>query len=128
MAERSWIRRDPDVGLEPAPPAQAAHRSFEVRRTATHGEVLLSGELDAYTAPRLDEVLTDVARAGGPKRIVVDLGELDFIDVIGVGALVTANIGAQRTGSEFVLRSPNSQTLKLLEITGLNQVFTIERH
>ena len=125
MAQRSWIRHDGDTGAGPsAVPART--RPIEMRLTGTEGEVLLCGELDAYTAPQLGELLRDVAYPGGPKRIVVDLGGLDFIDVSGVGALVSANMGAQRTGSEFVLRSPSSQTLKLLEITGLNQIFTIE--
>ena len=130
MAQRSWISHDRDAGA-PAPLAAltaASHGSLEVRYTGADGEVVLRGELDAYTVPQLDEVLSAAAGTGGPKRIVVDLSQLEFIDVTGVGALVNANNGAHRTGGEIVLRSPRSQTLKLLEITGLNQVFTIEDH
>lgn len=95
-------------------------------RTATHGEVVLRGELDTYTVPELDRALSDVVGEGRPRRIVVDLRGLEFIDVTGVGALVSANNGAHRAGSELVLRGPNKQARKLLEITGLDQVFTIE--
>lgn len=126
MAQRSWIGHDAHGAAPASPGVPGPPGSFEVRSTGTAGEVLLRGELDAYTAPQLDAVLSAVARPGGPKRIVVDLGELDFIDVSGVDALVSANQGAQRTGSQLVLRGVPRQTLKLLEITGLNQVFTIE--
>ena len=125
------VQRTPiDVGVDPLaeqpPSAPLSTDGFEARRTETAGEVILRGELDAYTAPRLDTLLAQVAQAGGPKRIVVDLRELDFIDLTGIGTLVSANNGAQRRGRKLVLRSPSSQTLKLLEITGLKQVFTIE--
>lgn len=127
MAQRSLTRHDPDTGLSTrAGDPPAGHASFEARWTGTEGEIALRGELDAYTAPKLDEALTDLGRTSTLSRIVVDLRELEFIDVTGLGALVSANNGAHRRGGELVLRSPSSQALKLLEITGLNQVFTVE--
>lgn len=119
LIQRRW---SPDAGRLPAGDADP----FQVCATGTAGELVLRGELDAYTAPGLSDFLAEMAVGDGPKRIVLDLRELRFIDVTGVGTLVSANNGAQRIGAELVLRSPTTQTRKLLEMTGLNQVFTIE--
>lgn len=61
---------------------------FEVRTEQREGVVVLTatGELDAYTAPVLDQVAADTA--DGRPRVVIDLTGLTFLDSTGLRVLV----------------------------------------
>jgi anti-sigma B factor antagonist len=84
----------------------------------------LVGELDISNTQDLRDCFTALAKAG-QERIIVDLSELDFIDSMGIGALVGGLKRFRSAGGEFVLRDPSSRVLKVIELTGLDQVFTI---
>lgn len=87
--------------------------------------VAIQGEVDLYTAPRLREQLEGAVASDAPD-VVVDLEALDFIDSTGLGVLVGALKEAEGRGGQVRLRSPGRSTLKILEIAGLTEVFTIE--
>jgi anti-anti-sigma factor len=76
----------------------------------------LIGELDLDGAPRLEEELKAV-EASDAESIVVDLGELEFIDSTGIRLLVMA---AERCteGRFSLLRGPR-QVHRVFEITDL---------
>lgn len=86
--------------------------------------VAASGEIDVATAPELREQLTDLVEAG-TTRLVVDLEDVDFIDSTGLGVLVGAVRRARGTDGDVRLVCTNSRILKVLEATGLHEVFTI---
>jgi anti-sigma B factor antagonist len=87
-------------------------------------EVRLLGELDMSTAPQFSEELLRLAEAGSPK-ITVDLSELVFIDSTGLSVLIAALKRLRQQGGDMALRSPSPSTRKVLEITGLHEVFSI---
>ena len=69
----------------------------------------LVGELDLDGAPRLEEALR-AAEAGDAASIVVDLGQLEFIDSTGLRLLVlAADRGAP--GRFSLLRGPSRSTV-----------------
>jgi anti-sigma B factor antagonist len=78
------------------------------------GAVLLSGEIDSYTAPELAERL-----AGDPPVEVLDLAGVSFIDSSGLRVIVEAHQSRLAAGSRLVLRSPSAAVQRLLEISGL---------
>lgn len=87
--------------------------------------VTVSGELDAFSAPRLREHLEQVARAGH-RRVVLDLDDVLFVDSSGLGALVDASKRLREAGGDLVLRSPTPAVAKVLEVTGISQVLRVE--
>lgn len=87
------------------------------------GVVHIIGDLDAQTSSRLDEVITALLDDGADE-VVFDLGELDFLDSSGLRSMVLAR-GPQGDG-RVVLRSPSAAVSRLLDITGLTEVFVIE--
>lgn len=87
-------------------------------------EVRLLGELDMSTAPQLREELLRVI-AGGARMVTVDLSELAFVDSTGLSVLITGLKRLRQQGGEMALRSPNPGTRRVLEITGLTEVFPI---
>ncbi|HET7720100.1 MAG TPA: STAS domain-containing protein [Acidimicrobiales bacterium] len=87
-------------------------------------EVRLLGELDMSTAPQLrDELLRLVS--GGATMVTVDLSELAFVDSTGLSVLITGLKRLRQQGGELALRSPTPGTRRVLEITGLTEVFPI---
>lgn len=87
--------------------------------------VSVRGEVDLYTAPKLRERLDEAVQGDSP-RVVVDLGQLDFIDSTGLGVLVGALKQARAAGGDVTLRNANRSTHKILEIAGLTELFTVE--
>ena len=87
-------------------------------------EVHLLGELDMSTATLLRERLLDLATEG-PTQVTVDLSELAFVDSTGLSVLITGLKRFRQQGGDMALRSPNPATRRVLEITGLTEVFAI---
>ena len=86
--------------------------------------VKVLGELDLDTAPRLRKVLVDLADEGRV-HVTLDLAGMTFIDSSGLSAFVSGLKRLRETGGELLLQSPSATALKVLEITGLTEVFAI---
>jgi len=99
---------------------------FTAEVTTGDGEVVVAvrGEIDLVTAPALWETLVEVIP--DTKRLVVDLSETAFIDSTGLGVLVRTLKRMRHGGGALVLRGPRPNARKVLRITGLDRVMTIE--
>jgi anti-sigma B factor antagonist len=99
---------------------------FTAEVTEGDGEMVVTvrGEIDLVTVPVLWESLVDVIL--DTKRLVVDLRETAFIDSTGLGVLVRALKRLRHGGGDLVLRSPRPNARKVLNLTGLDRVITIE--
>jgi anti-sigma B factor antagonist len=104
----------------PAPP-------FHVGVSRSDGRVVIGveGELDLATAPQLRDSLVALSEEG-QTQVVLDLTRLSFIDSTGLSVLVMALNRARADGGSVLLRNPSQSVLRILEITGLVLVFTIE--
>jgi anti-sigma B factor antagonist len=86
--------------------------------------VAVAGEIDVYTSPILQERLVEVIRDGS-SSIVLDLSEVTFLDSTGLGVLITGLKRCRSAGGDLVLVTAQPNVLKVLEITGLNDVFKV---
>ena len=82
------------------------------------------GELDAYSAPTLDEAF-DQALADGATRLVLDLSEVGFIDSSGLRSMIRARKHVGDTPDALRIRNPQPATVRLLDITGLTDHFPL---
>ena len=100
---------------------------FQVVVSRDMGTVVVTvrGELDTYTAPRLRHELKGLIDDQGNLAVVVDLGEMTFIDSSGLAVLVDGLKRMRLHGGRLTLSNPNRNTAKVLEISGLDRVFTI---
>jgi anti-sigma B factor antagonist len=87
--------------------------------------VTIRGELDAYSAPSLDEQIARLLRDNA-KLVVIDLSETAFLDSSGLRAILTAQRRVTDAQGELTLRNPSEPVTRLLEITGLTDHFTTE--
>ena len=112
----------PEAAGRPAVNPGELHVS--VSGTQPEYEVRLLGELDMSTAPQLREELLRLT-SGGATMVTVDLSQLAFVDSTGLSVLITGLKRLRQQGGEMALRSPTPGTRRVLEITGLTEVFAI---
>ncbi len=86
--------------------------------------VAASGEIDVATAPDLREHLVGLL-ANGTTHLIIDLEGVDFVDSTGLGVLVGAIRRARSEGGDVRLVCTNARILKVFDVTGLDEVFTI---
>jgi anti-sigma B factor antagonist len=99
------------------------HPVLGVEDVGTACVVRLGGELDLYNA---DQVRSALAEACGkaPERIVVDLGEVEFIDSTALGVLIETRTKLDNRGG-LILAAPGLETRRALQISGLDKLFTV---
>jgi len=64
--------------------------------------------------------------AKGQKKILLNLGEINYIDSSGIGELVTAFTTARKQGGELKLLNLTKKVHDLLQITKLYTVFDVK--
>jgi anti-sigma B factor antagonist len=82
------------------------------------------GELDVATAPELRSRL-DSAIDRGPAVVVADLLGVTFLDSTALGVLIGALKRCQATGRELRIVAAEPRILKIFEITGLTELFSL---
>lgn len=87
------------------------------------GTIVVHGDIDIAGGPKLDTVILSRENAG---QIVIDLGDVFFIDSSGLRSLLGASRRAQARNTTVVLRKVGSEVGRLLQITGTTDQFTIE--
>jgi anti-anti-sigma factor len=79
------------------------------------------GRLDLASAPTLRERLRQLI-ASGTSRLVVDLGDVTFVDSSGLGAVIGGLKAARQAGGDLRIARPNQQVQLVLNLTSLNKV------
>ena len=85
----------------------------------------VAGEIDLYTAPRLHGELATALAGQGPAMIVVDMSQVEFCDSTGMNVLLAAHRRAREGGGDLQLAGPRPAVRKVLQLTGLETVFTV---
>jgi anti-sigma B factor antagonist len=83
--------------------------------------VVLTGELDTSNAALLQERMASIPSQPA-QRLIFDLADLRFMDSAGIAVL----IGAATKASSVSVLNPSPIVRRVLEITGLSDVFSIE--
>lgn len=81
----------------------------------------VAGEIDASTAPTLDDALRILPVGNG--TVVVDVSDVTFIDSSGLRVLISVATRAEEAGRSVILEQPSPTVTRLLEITGLTEMF-----
>ena len=93
--------------------------------TAENGAVVvaLAGELDLYNAKAVREALMQETIRDA-ERVVVDLGEVEFVDSTLLGVLVEARTQIPNRRA-FLLARPVGEVRRALEVSGLDRHFEV---
>jgi len=80
----------------------------------------LSGELDLYSAPTLDDALVEAEGESWPK-LILDLSQLEFMDSAGLRLIVRTHARAEQSGRRLVLVKGTDTVNRVLTVTELDQ-------
>jgi anti-anti-sigma factor len=92
--------------------------------TRTGSTLALVGSIDLVTRQALVDAGTEVLQDGD--GLTLDLGEVDFMDSVGIGALVELSKLASGAGKSFVVGERSARVTRILEATGLDEVWSAE--
>jgi anti-sigma B factor antagonist len=82
----------------------------------------LHGELDTYSCPSVREKIVSLVEQG-KKRLLLNMGGVEYIDSAGLGTLVGGLKRASENGGQLKIVNANAQIQKVFNITGLVRVF-----
>jgi anti-sigma B factor antagonist len=84
----------------------------------------LRGEVDVYTAPKFKSAMVELIDAGC-YDIVVNLGNVQYMDSAGLGALVSGLKRVREHNGTIGLVSPTVPVQRVLDITRLSKILGI---
>jgi anti-sigma B factor antagonist len=94
---------------------------MEVDRIEEGGRVRLrlTGELDLYTAPALDDALVEAEGESWP-LLVLDLTELEFMDSSGLRLIVRSHARAEQSNRRLVVVNGPTTVARVFSATDLD--------
>ncbi|MBD2296104.1 sugar transferase [Anabaena sphaerica FACHB-251] len=107
--------------------SQPTEADFPVTYLNDTAIVQVSMRLSVLEAVRFKQTCQNLIEADShPQQIIIDFQNTIFMDSSGLGSLVSNFKYAQEQGIAFLLRNATPQVMSVLNLTGLDQVFSIE--
>lgn len=97
---------------------EAVDFTVDLHREPHRVVIVIGGELDIATTPRLQAKI-DEAELSGASEIVVDLGAVSFIDSSGVNVLVQLHRRARAGAQQLLILPGPLQVQRVFTLTGL---------
>ncbi len=95
------------------------------RVNAKTAVIAIAGEMDVYTTPQVKDTFLDLLEKGY-SHLIVDLRRAEYLDSTALGVLVGTLKRVRERGGELRLVAPPPKIRRLLEITRLINVFSID--
>ncbi len=81
--------------------------------------VTVSGELDDYNAPKLNDTFTDVIDNQQVFKLIVNLEDTTYVDSVGLGTIAIAAKKVARSNGALNIVCTKPQVVKLLDASGM---------
>lgn len=94
------------------------------------GEVLtcrLSGELDHHAAMPIREEIDEAIERERPTLVILDFGDLSFMDSSGIGLVMGRSNTTKAVGAELHVCNVSKQIYKVMRLSGLDRIAVIEK-
>lgn len=98
---------------------------INTRTEGLYTVIAVSGELDVFTAPKLEEQLADLIEKG-QAQLIVDLSEVTFLDSTGLGTMVKALKWVREKDGSLQVVACEERIVKVFKITGLDSVMSLK--
>lgn len=106
--------RDVTMGLGP-------QLVLETTRIGSHDVIVVSGEIDLASAPKVESAIEGFS--GQP--VVLDLRKVEFMDSAGLKVLLNQRARLEESGGTLRLVVGEGAVVRLLELTGVTDAFSI---
>ena len=100
---------------------------FETERQDESLILTLHGEIDHHNAVRIRTEMDALLYEERPKRTVMDLSHIEFMDSSGLGLIMGRYALMQKLGGELILRHPHERIVQIFELAGLHRMVKIEQ-
>ncbi|MBM7646231.1 stage II sporulation protein AA (anti-sigma F factor antagonist) [Scopulibacillus daqui] len=90
--------------------------------------IRLEGELDHHTAESLRNQVNDVLQKQTINHIILNLGELQFMDSSGLGVILGRYKQIASRGGEMVVCSISPAVRRLFEMSGMFKILRLEEN
>jgi anti-sigma B factor antagonist len=84
-----------------------------------------TGAIDLHVSPELRASLRTIIDEERPKRLVVDLSQVPYIDSSGIAVLIGAMQSLEHEGGVFLLAGPQEGVRMIFESAKLDQYFRL---
>ncbi|HEY1685640.1 MAG TPA: STAS domain-containing protein [Tepidisphaeraceae bacterium] len=96
------------------------------QQTGDELHATIVGEIDLHNSPSLRNHLLELDSKGQPKKVVLDLSGVPYMDSSAIAVLVELLQKIRKRSGQVVLSKPQPRVKGLLEIARLNTIFIIE--
>ena len=84
--------------------------------------VAINGEIDHHSAASIREKIDTMMFRYNPKKVMLDLGQVSFMDSSGLGLIIGRASLAGELGSQVHLVKASERTKKILSLAGASRV------
>jgi anti-sigma B factor antagonist len=112
---------DGNPGLEMVP---------STRVDPASGSVIASvrGEIDLHNSPDLRTILLDLLQKHDPRRLILNLSQVPYMDSSAIAVLVEALQKIRKSGGRIFLTDLQPRVKGLLEIARLDSIFVVAKN
>lgn len=98
--------------------------NIQIRNSGIFQILDIQGELDAHTAPQLEDTLQNVIKSGGNK-IIVNCKNLDYIASAGLGVFMAYIEDVRSTGGDIKLTNMKPKVYNVFDLLGFPTLYDI---
>lgn len=98
---------------------------YSINESDGHYMLTVGGEVDASSSIHLETALREAM--DGHKKILVDLGELDYISSAGLGVFMSVIQKIENEKIQLVLFNLKEKVLEVFDILGLTQLINVKK-
>lgn len=89
--------------------------------------VRITGEIDHHSAVWLRTQIDGEISSSRPKRTVLILSEIDFMDSSGLGLIMGRYTRMKAIGGELLISGASERVIKILRLAGLDKIVRFEK-
>ncbi len=94
------------------------------------GEVLtvyLQGEIDHHSAKNMREEIDNAVNFNMPTLLILDFGEVTFMDSSGIGLVMGRFKNLQKSGAKLNLSNLSGNVYKIMKLAGIDRLAILEK-
>lgn len=101
--------------------------TIDVRTSSKETVVFLSGEIDHHNAAFLRMGIDKLIHEKHPRKLVLDLSSIRFMDSSGLGLIMGRFSLLQTLGGELIVRNPSESIMRICRLAGIERIVKIEK-
>ena len=86
----------------------------------------LSGDIDHHAAREIRTELDDVISRSRPELLILDFGNVGFMDSSGIGLILGRSRSVRAVGGELLIKNVRREIAEVIKISGLGQLLVVQ--